>query len=114
VVYLRIKKVKGIDYLYLVRSIWDKEKQTSRQITIKYLGESSSVTRNDIPIEFRDDPKINSFLLQNTPKDRKRREELVEKLQFQLFSSLTEGNLKETIRIYQSFVDKSSIEQYVG
>ena len=111
-VYLRIKKVKGIDYLYLVRSIWDKEKQTSRQITIKYLGESSSVTRNDIPIEFRDDPKINSFLLQNTPKDRKRREELVEKLQFQLFSSLTEGDLKETIRIYQSFVDKSSIEQF--
>ena len=39
-------------------------------------------------------------------------EELVEKLQFQLFSSLTEGDLKETIRIYQSFVDKSSIEQF--
>ena len=68
-VYLRKKKVKGMDYLYLVRSVWNREKKTSRQVTVKYLGESTSVTRDDIPIEFRDDPKINSFLLENTPKD---------------------------------------------
>ena len=68
-VYLRKKKVKGVDYLYLVKSVWDKERKTSKQITIKYLGESRSVTRDDIPVEFRDDPKINSFLLENTPKD---------------------------------------------
>ena len=73
VVYLRKKKVKGVDYLYLVKSTWDKVKKTSRQETIKYLGESSSVTRDDIPEEYREDPKINSFLLQNTPKDREKR-----------------------------------------
>ena len=111
-VYLRKKKVKGMDYLYLVKSIWNKEKKTSRQITVKYLGESTSVTRDDIPIEFRDDPKINSFLLENTPKDRKKREEMLERLQVQLFSSMTEGDLKETIRIYELFVDKSNIEQF--
>ena len=111
-VYLRKKKVKGMDYLYLVKSIWDKERKTSRQVTVKYLGESKSVTRNDIPIEFRDDPKINSFLLENTPKDRKKREEIMKRLQVQLFSSMTEGNLKETIRIYELFVDKSNIEQF--
>ena len=49
-VYLRKKKVKGMDYLYLVKSIWDKERKTSRQVTVKYLGESTSVTRDDIPI----------------------------------------------------------------
>ena len=75
-VYLRKKKVKGMDYLYLVKSIWNKEKKTSRKVTIKYLGESTRVTRDDIPLEFRDDPKINSFLLENTPKDRKKREEI--------------------------------------
>lgn len=32
------KKVKGIDYAYLVRSIWNKNTITSRQETIKYLG----------------------------------------------------------------------------
>ena len=111
-VYLRKKKVKGVDYLYLVKSVWDKERKTSKQITIKYLGESKSVTRDDIPIEFRDDPKINSFLLENTPKDRKNREEILKKLQVQLFSSMTEGNLKESIRIYESFVNKSSIEEF--
>ena len=111
-VYLRKKKVKGVDYLYLVKSVWDKERKTSKQITIKYLGESRSVTRDDIPIEFRDDPKINSFLLENTPKDRKNREEILKKLQVQLFSSMTEGDLKESIRIYESFVNKSAIEEF--
>ena len=111
-VYLRKKKVKGVDYLYLVKSLWDKKRKTSRQITIKYLGESKSVTRDDIPIEFRDDPKINSFLLENTPKDRKNREEILKKLQVQLFSSMAEGDLKESIRIYESFVNKSSIEEF--
>ena len=111
-VFLRKKKVKGVDYLYLVKSVWDKERKTSKQITIKYLGESKSVTRDDIPIEFRDDPKINSFLLENTPKDRKRREEIMKRLQVQLFSSVTEGDLKESIRIYELFVSKSNIEQF--
>ena len=111
-VYLRKKKVKGMDYLYLVRSVWNREKKTSRQVTVKYLGESTSVTRDDIPIEFRDDPKINSFLLENTPKDRKKREEILERLKVQLFSSMTEGDLKETIRIYELFVDRSNIEQF--
>ena len=111
-VYLRKKKVKGMDYLYLVKSLWDKERKTSKQITIKYLGESRSVTRDDIPIEFRDDPKINSFLLENTPKDRKSREEIMKRFQAQLFSSMTEGDLKESIRVYKSFVNKSSIEEF--
>ena len=111
-VYLRKKKVKGVDYLYLVKSLWDKKRKTSKQITIKYLGESKSVTRDDIPIEFRDDPKINSFLLENTPNDRKNREEILKKLQVQLFSSMTEGDLKESIHIYESFVNKSAIEEF--
>ena len=111
-VYLRKKKVKGTDYLYLVRSVWNKQKKTSKQVTVKYLGESTSVTRDDIPTEFRNDPKINSFLLQNTSKDRQRRESLLAKLQIQLFSFMIEGDLKESIRLYQSFIVNSNIEQF--
>ena len=110
--YLRKKNVKGMDYLYLVKSVWDKKRKTSRQITVKYLGESTSVTRDDIPIEFRDDPKINSFLLENTPKDRKEREKILNRLKAELFSAMTEGDLKETIHIYELFVAKSNIEQF--
>jgi methanogenic corrinoid protein MtbC1 len=111
-VYLRKKKVKGSDYLYLVKSTWDKEKKTSRQETIKYLGESSSVTRDDIPKEFREDAKINSFLLENTPKDRKKREELIEQLRTKFFSALTEGSLKDTMEIYAAFVANNSLDQF--
>jgi len=111
-VYLRKKKVKGVDYLYLVKSTWDKQKKTSRQETIKYLGESSSVTREDIPEEFREDTKINSFLLQNTPKDREKREKLIDQLRTKLFSSLTEGSLKETMSIYSAFVTNNSLDQF--
>ena len=111
-VYLRKKKVKGVDYLYLVKSKWDKVKKTSRQETIKYLGESSSVTRDDIPEKYREDPKINSFLLQNTPKDREKREKLIEQLREKLFSSLTEGSLKNTMEIYIAFVSNNSLDQF--
>tara|TARA_B100000029_G_scaffold22578_1_gene22607 strand:+ start:649 stop:1500 length:852 start_codon:yes stop_codon:yes gene_type:complete len=111
-VYLRKKKVKGVDYLYLVKSTWDKKKKTSRQETIKYLGESSSVTREDIPEEFRQNAKINSFLLQNTPKDREKREKLIDQLRTKLFSSLTEGSLKETMCIYSAFVANNSLDQF--
>ena len=110
--YLRKKNVKGMDYLYLVKSVWDKKRKTSRQVTVKYLGESTSVTRDDIPIEFRNIPQINSFLLENTPKDRKEREEILNRLKAELFSAMTEGDLKETIHIYELFVAKSNIEQF--
>ena len=110
--YLRIKSIRGQKYLYLVKSLWDKKRKTSKQVTIKYLGQSKSVTRNDIPLEFRDDPKINTFLLENTSDDRKRNEESINKLQTQLFSSVIEGNLKKSIHIYESFVKLFNIEQF--
>jgi MerR family transcriptional regulator, light-induced transcriptional regulator len=43
-VYIRNKKVKGIQYAYLVQSKWDQESNTSRQIIIKYLGRTSEIT----------------------------------------------------------------------
>ena len=111
-VYLRKKKVKGVDYLYLVRSIWNKEKKTSRQVTIKYLGEASSVILDDIPSEYRHDPKISTYLLKYTTNDRLENEKNIKKLQYQLFSSVTEGNLKEAIHIYQLFVNVHRIDHF--
>ena len=92
-VYLRKKKVRNVEYLYLVKSEWDKKKRTSRQKTIKYLGDATTVNRNDIPAEYRDDPKINAFILENTPEDLKRKQILINKLQAQFFSALTEGEI---------------------
>lgn len=61
-VYIRSKNVKGIEYAYLVRSEWDSGRGTSRQRTIKYLGRSSEVELDDIPEQYRADPKITSFI----------------------------------------------------
>ena len=111
-VFLRKKKVKGYEYLYLVKSTWDKKRKTSRQETIKYLGEKSAVSRDDIPEEYREDAKINSFLLQNTSKDRKKYEQLIGQLRDKLFTSLTDGNLKETMNVYTSFVSNNSLDKF--
>jgi len=111
-VFLRMKKVKGCEYMYLVKSTWDKKRKTSRQETIKYLGEKSAVSRDDIPEEYREDAKINSFLLQNTSKDRKKYEQLIGQLRDKLFTSLTDGNLKETMNVYTSFVSNNSLDKF--
>jgi len=101
-----------VEYLYLVKSEWDKVKKISKQKTIKYLGDSNTVNRDDIPVEYRDDPKINAYLIENTPTDFKRKEAMINKFQAQLFSSLTEGELKNAIQLYESFVGQSTIEKF--
>ncbi|MYH04753.1 MAG: histidine kinase, partial [Cenarchaeum sp. SB0675_bin_21] len=52
-VYLRVKKAKGVEYAYLVKSVWDSNKRTSKQIIIKYLGKLDLITKNDIPPEYK-------------------------------------------------------------
>lgn len=61
-VFIRNKRIKGIDYAYLVQSKWDPDRNKPRQIIIKYLGKSSSVSLQDIPEEYRKVPKITAFI----------------------------------------------------
>ena len=60
--FVRIKKIKGYDYYYLVRSQWDPVKKRSTQHIIKYLGTAEKFNIKDIPEEHRDNPKV-LFLL---------------------------------------------------
>ena len=111
-VYIRKKNVKNVDYLYLVKSTWDKIHKTSRQETIKYLGAIDNVTQDDIPEEYRSNPKIQAFLLENTPKDREKREKIIEKLQLQIFTCLTEGDLIGAKKVYIGFINANSLDQF--
>ena len=52
------------------------------------------------------------FLLQNTPKNGKKHEELIEQLIDKLFTSLTEGNQKNTIDIYRTFTSNNPLDQF--
>ena len=57
-VYIRIKKVKNIDYAYIVESKWNKEKRTSQQLTKQYLGPLAQININKIPEEYRNESTI--------------------------------------------------------
>ena len=61
-VYIRNKRVKGINYAYLVESTWDKKKQISKQKTVKYLGKSKKLTLEDIPEEYKSNQNVIKFL----------------------------------------------------
>ncbi|QLH04742.1 histidine kinase [Nitrosopumilus oxyclinae] len=102
-VYIRAKKVKSDQYLYLVKSVWDSKKSTSKQEIVKYLGKASEVIKDDIPIEYRDNPKILSVLASYNPKDIKKREESTKKSKLQLYKKLTEGNIEDCVKIYQDY-----------
>lgn len=102
-VYIRSKKIKDENYLYLVKSVWDKEKSTSKQELIKYLGNASGVTSNDIPLDYRNDPKILSFLSSKTGQGIKENEKLINKIRKELYNALSKGDFQEAFSIYKSY-----------
>jgi methanogenic corrinoid protein MtbC1 len=103
-VYIRAKKVKSDQYLYLVKSVWDSKKSTSKQEIVKYLGKASEVVKDDIPEEYRNDAKVLSVLASYNPKDIKKREESTKKSKQQLYKKLTQGNIEDSVKIYEEYV----------
>ena len=103
-VYIRAKKVKGDQYLYLVKSVWDSKKSTSKQEIIKYLGKASEVIKDDIPVDYRENPKILSVLASHSPQDIKKREEASGKSRKQLYKKLTDGDITSCVEIYDDYI----------
>jgi methanogenic corrinoid protein MtbC1 len=101
-VYIRNKKVKGIDYAYLVQSIWNSKRNTSRQQTIKYLGKASQITIEDIPVEYRNDSKIMTFISAFSSYQEEKKI-LVSKIQEQMFELLTDCNIGGLIGLYEKY-----------
>ena len=111
-VYIRAKKIKSDQYLYLVKSVWDAKKNTSKQEIVKYLGKSSDVVNDDLPIDYRNDPKILSVIAKYNPKDIKKREESSIKSKKQLYKKLTEGDIQESLKIYEEYVKIFNIQDF--
>ena len=104
--------MKSDQYLYLVKSIWDSKRSTSKQEIVKYLGKASDVIKDDIPLEFRKDAKILSVLASYNPEDIQKREDATKKSKQQLFKKLTDGNIEECIKIYKSYVEIFNIADF--
>ncbi|GKS66793.1 hypothetical protein YTPLAS73_03400 [Nitrosarchaeum sp.] len=103
-VYIRAKKVKSDNYLYLVKSVWDSKKNTSKQEIVKYLGKASEVIKDDIPVEYRNDPKILSVLASHNPKDIRKREESTKKSKQTLYKKLIDGDIQSSVKIYEEYI----------
>ena len=103
-VYIRAKKIKSDNYLYLVKSVWDSKKNTSKQEIVKYLGKASEVVKDDIPIDYRNDPKILSVLALHNPNDIEKREESTKKSKQLLYKKLTEGDIHSSVKIYEEYI----------
>ncbi|MFL6461187.1 MAG: B12-binding domain-containing protein, partial [Nitrososphaeraceae archaeon] len=101
-VYIRNKKVKGIDYAYLVQSVWDHKRNMSRQHTIKYLGKASRITIEGIPEEYRSDTKILAFISAFSTHQEERKE-LISKIQEEMFALLNDCNINGLVNIYEKY-----------
>lgn len=112
-VYIRTKKVKGENYLYLVKSIWDPKKRSSRQEIIKYLGNAADVSLEDIPSDFRNDPKVTAFLSLNLGKTVKEKEEMMNSLKKEVLKYLTNGQRENMIKIFTTFTKSSTVDGFL-
>ena len=101
-VYIRIKKIKNLDYAYIVESKWNKEKKTSQQITRQYLGPLSQININKISDEYRNESAIIKFLDSHNLNFEKATE-LNESLQDTLLEKLRNYELNELINIYDDY-----------
>lgn len=111
-VYVRAKTVKGDKYLYLVKSKWDSKKNTSRQEIIKYLGKASLVKLNDVPEDYRKDPKILSFLTTHSGENVEKNQKLIDKVKKELFNALTKGDLDRCLDIFESFEKTNTLNVF--
>jgi len=108
-VYIRAKSVRGDKYLYLVRSVWDSKNSTSRQEIIKYLGKASGVRPEDIPEDYRNNPRIEAFLATNAGGGAAENEKLAAGLRDGAFRALTAGDLDGVIGIYEAYSGTSGM-----
>jgi methanogenic corrinoid protein MtbC1 len=111
-VYLRAKKVKSDQYLYLVKSVWDSKRNTSKQEIVKYLGKASEIVKDDIPVDYRNDPKILSGLAKYNPKDIKKREDASKKSKQHLFKKLIDGDIQASLKIYEEYIKIFNLEDF--
>jgi len=111
-VYIRSKRVKGIEYAYLVKSEWDADAKTSKQQTIRYLGRSSHVEFEDIPVQYQQDPKILSFLSEHSPQDLSKKKMLIEISCKKLYLKLASGDVDGSAKIYEESRDVLSLEEF--
>ena len=79
---------------------------------VKYLGRVSRVTQEMIPIEYRNDPSIVSFITRYSTVNVKKNDSLTKKLGQDLLNMLSAGDLQNLVRIYDKYVSLFGMIQF--
>ena len=110
-VFIRIKTVKDIDYLYLVESKWDPKRKTSTQKTIKYLGKASDINIENIPIEYRNSPQILSKIKIKITKNHKKSLEN-NNIRDEILCALKNGEIDRIIKIVKTYNKEKTLASF--
>jgi cobalamin-dependent methionine synthase I len=79
---------------------------------VKYLGKVSRVTQETIPIEYRNDPSIVSFITRYSTVNVKKNNALTKKLGQDVFTMLSGGDLQSLVKIYDKYVSLFGMIQF--
>lgn len=96
--FIRVKKVRGHEYAYLVESRWDPKRRTSRQATLKYLGALDRLRLDDVPAEHRT-KSVRSFILRHSTVAEDRRKRLAHQFVGDLSQALVRGDRKQALAV---------------
>ncbi len=100
-----------MEYFYLVKSQWDPKRKKSLQHTIKYLGNAFNFTIKDIPLEYRNNPKILSMFFSSS-KEHEKKLLIVEKSKIQVLTALKNGKIDTILKIAKKFKAQASLEKF--
>ena len=109
--YIRTKIVKGNKYAYLVESRWDKEKKTSKQKVIEYLGSLEKLTIDDIPKDYLSG-SIRKFFIRNQSKSEESMIEKLKELDMTLAKYLLTGDEKKAFAKSEEIINLIGLERF--
>ena len=110
-VFIRVKKVKGFDYYYLVKSQWDSKRKISMQHTIKYLGKATDVTIDSIPPEYKNNPRILS-LLASVTQENENEVVVTTALKKRVFDALKNGDIEKITDVAGKYKEQASLAEF--
>ena len=110
-VFIRVKKVKGFDYYYLVKSQWDSKKKISTQHTIKYLGKAADVTIDSIPLEYKNNPRILS-LIASVSHEHENKVIITATLKKKVFEALKDGEIEKIVDVAGKYKEQASLAEF--
>ena len=110
-VFIRVKKVKGFDYYYLVKSQWDSKKKISTQHTIKYLGKAADVTIDSIPLEYKNNPRILS-LIASVSQEHEDKVIITATLKKKVFEALKDGEIEKIVDVAGKYKQQASLAEF--